>query len=355
MKRRKTRDGFVWSTKAAFRMFLGFVASFVMMSATSTYADEEYVDLSSFRILQYPLPGQLGIADWVVSNDGSSVSAAIDNVPSVFIGDTDVSNSIVEFDFVAHSTDGNFSFVWGWQGYGEFYSMGWCNLCTPFLLCASMHAGSSHPFNPDDHTGYTILGPDCSETTFDNEAAYHVKLAYVPGDTKITISEGSRYIESFTITDTTYSQGRFGFVTYAGASVTFSNLTIKPIDADAPSIDIKANGNDDALIVFPEDNVCIEINLDPGIYDGVPADWWIVKEIHGGFFPIQFSYVYVYPAGWRQGIAPLRQAPLEVVDGEVVHDGPLPKGEYTFHFVIDDNMDGFPDGTWADSVSVIVE
>ena len=107
--------------------------------------------------------------------------------------------------------------------------------------------------------------------------------------------------------------------------------------------------------VSSEDNVRIEINLDPDIYDGVPADWWIVKEIHGGFFPIQFSYVYIYPAGWREGIAPLCQAPLEVVDGEVVYDGTLPKGEYTIHFVIDDNMDGFPDGTWADFVSVVVE
>jgi hypothetical protein len=329
-----------------------------MMCAASAYADEEHVDLNSFRILQYPLPGQLGIAEWIVSSDGLSVSPGIDNVPSIFIGDTDVSNSIVEFDFVAHASSGALGFVWGWQSYGDFYSLGWLGLCDSYpdnMLTSSMHTGSFHPFNPDDSTGWTLLDPNPIERAWDNETEYHVKLTFVPGDTKITISEDGRYIASFATTDMTYSNGRFGFITHSGASATFSNLTIKPVDPNALLIDIKANGNDDVLIVSSEDNVCIEIHLDPDIYEGLPADWWIVKEIHGGFFPIQFSYVYIHPAGWREGIAPLLQAPLEVVDGEVVYDGLLPKGDYTFHFVIDDNMDGFPDGTWADSVSVVVE
>jgi len=355
MKRRKGQDCFGLSTGITFTSFLGAFVLLVMMSAASTYAAEEFIDLRSFRIIQYPLPGQLGIADWIMNSDGSSVSPGINNVPSIFLGDTDVSNSIVEFDLLAHSSDGALGFVWGWQSYGEFNSLGWDSVSFPDkMLSSGKHTGSSHPFNPDDYTGWTGLASPI-EMPWDNETKYHVKLTFVPGDTKITISEGSKYIASFTITDTTYSNGRFGFCTHSGASVTFSNLTIKPAEPNPPIIDIKANGNDDELIVSPEDNVRIEIGLYPDVHNGVPADWWVVKEIHGGFFPIQFSYVYVHPAGWREGIAPLLQAPLTVVDGEVVYDGPLPKGEYTFHFVIDDNMDGFPDGTWSDSVRVIVE
>ncbi|MBN2313029.1 MAG: hypothetical protein JXM79_03805 [Sedimentisphaerales bacterium] len=120
-------------------------------------------------------------------------------------------------------------------------------------------------------------------------------------------------------------------------------------------IDIKANNSDGPVTVSSEENVRIAISLYPGNLEGSNVDMWIVEEIHGSFFPIYLSYVNVYPAGWRVGIAPMLQIPLTNIEREIFLDEPLPTGKYTFYFVVDDNMDGFADGTWSDSVTVIVE
>jgi len=121
-----------------------------------------------------------------------------------------------------------------------------------------------------------------------------------------------------------------------------------------PSPDIKANGQDGPVTVNAGESVSVSVSLDPGVWNGRNADWWIAA--HTPFDPPLDWYTYVYPEGWKPGIHVGVQMPLFEFSGPFsVLNMVLPTGSYTFYFTVDGNMDGKPDATWMDSVQVKVE
>jgi len=116
-----------------------------------------------------------------------------------------------------------------------------------------------------------------------------------------------------------------------------------------PTLDIKANGQDGLVSVRRYSPVSISISIDPRDLRGETVDLWLVVDAPNGRF------FYVYENGWQGDPMPFIQYPL---DERVSHEAfniRLPKGDYSFHFAIDDNADGLPDGTWLDTVSVKVQ
>jgi hypothetical protein len=116
--------------------------------------------------------------------------------------------------------------------------------------------------------------------------------------------------------------------------------------------DIKANGEDGPIIVSPTTPVAINIAIDPGGYAGQNVELWIVVQWPFGRFWNYYSYV--YPQGWLPGIARCIQMPLPALSSTNVLTTTLPPAEYEFFFLIDDTVDGIPQGTWLDSVKVKV-
>jgi parallel beta-helix repeat protein len=119
-----------------------------------------------------------------------------------------------------------------------------------------------------------------------------------------------------------------------------------------PIPDIKANGQDGPVAVNAGDSVAVSVSLDPGIWNGQNADWWVAA--HTPF--ASPWYTYAYPGGWKSGIQACVQMPLfELLEPLNVLNMVLPVGSYTFYFAVDGNMNGAPDVTWMDSVQVNVE
>jgi len=134
----------------------------------------------------------------------------------------------------------------------------------------------------------------------------------------------------------------------------WSPVEIGSIVGPGPVPIIKANGQEDAVIVKEGDSVSITVSLAPGEKAGQKADWWIA--IHTPFASPLDWQTFVYPDGWKRGINVCAQAPLfEISSFEVLKQN-LQKGDYTFYFAIDD-PDGQPTGPWwgFDSVRVTVE
>jgi len=118
-------------------------------------------------------------------------------------------------------------------------------------------------------------------------------------------------------------------------------------------IDIKANGQDGPIVVSPSTPISIDISLDPGDQAGLNAEWWIVVQWPFGMFKQYYSYV--YPIGWLPGINRCIEMPLINLAPLNVLTTPLFPGDFEFFFLIDDNVNGIPDGTWVDSVKVTVQ
>ena len=115
-----------------------------------------------------------------------------------------------------------------------------------------------------------------------------------------------------------------------------------------PAISIKANGQDGLVTVRRRSSVSISISIDPGDLKGETADLWLMVDSPRGRF------YYVNGNGWRRNPSPFIQYPLDELISYEAFKTRLRKGDYFFHFGIDDNADGIPDGTWLDTVSVQV-
>jgi len=119
------------------------------------------------------------------------------------------------------------------------------------------------------------------------------------------------------------------------------------LDSSQPIVDIKANNSDKTLKVLSKDKISISLSLDPGSYTKQKTDWWIVANTPVGIFS------YVYPK-WQKDLYYCLQAPLYKFSAFQILNSPLPKGEYTFYFIVDNNANGVIDVTWCDSITVHV-
>jgi hypothetical protein len=118
----------------------------------------------------------------------------------------------------------------------------------------------------------------------------------------------------------------------ASSDVSFDLQLIAPAE---PLPDVKANGQDDPLIVTPSETVDITFGLNPGHRTGEPAEWWIVIL-----------------TPWEPLVVPVGPIPLFDLPQIPLVSLTLPEGIYGFIFAIDNTPDGSFGTTWYDYVIV---
>ena len=116
-----------------------------------------------------------------------------------------------------------------------------------------------------------------------------------------------------------------------------------------PAPDIKANGSDGPVSIPEGDPISVTIELDPGDYPGVQADWWCLAYAPFGW------YYYDDTGTWLPGFYVSYQGPLFslIPPLEVLSMYGLPIGGYTFYFGVDSNRNGnLDEPLYYDSVEV---
>jgi len=116
---------------------------------------------------------------------------------------------------------------------------------------------------------------------------------------------------------------------------------------------IKANKSRGSINVRKGGKVKVKYELDPGSYENTNADWWVVQEYNG-------SFKYYSEASRKKSKAPSlyyqgplsKQGPVKIFKSKR-----LKKGQHTFYFGIDTEMNGVidPEAFYYDSVTVNVE
>ena len=119
-----------------------------------------------------------------------------------------------------------------------------------------------------------------------------------------------------------------------------------------PLPDIKANGSDGPVSIPEGDPISITIELDPGIYPGIQADWWCAADTPFGWYYYDGSI-----GTWLPGFYVSYQGPLFTLTPpfEVLSMSGLPIGGYTFYFGVDGNRNGnLDEPLYYDSVEVSI-
>ena len=101
-------------------------------------------------------------------------------------------------------------------------------------------------------------------------------------------------------------------------------------------VTIEVNGSDGPATVPASEPVSVKVSVRPEEGAKAPEEWWLCCESPFGWFS------YVNPKGWVPGIQPAWVNPQVPIDNLEVLNGPLPKGDYRFHFALDSRVDGRP-------------
>jgi len=112
-----------------------------------------------------------------------------------------------------------------------------------------------------------------------------------------------------------------------GTAMDLGGFEFSPL---SPNPDIKANGGDGPLYISGVDPLSVTVELDPGDFEGLNADWWICAVTQSRVFSHQLG------SGWIAGIVPSYQGPLAPSPSyEVLNINNLTAGLYTFYFGVD--------------------
>jgi hypothetical protein len=161
--------------------------------------------------------------------------------------------------------------------------------------------------------------------------AYRVYKSTNGGATWTAMNTGPGNVSVRTLAIDPVSTNKLYAGTGGGGVYYYISSSITSIAAD-----IKANGSDSSVTVFPQDTLSITVALDnAGSTDN--ADWWLaVNTTPSGLSFFTFS-------GWTHTLQPAYQGPLfHLLSFEVVRmpASVLPAGTYTFYFGVDTVMDG---------------
>lgn len=212
---------------------------FLLVMAATSFAIP--IDLYSFYVhnFDYAASGTQPAASWTIQPDGMSIIQTVNSDPSMFlsgvtVGDLSFSGTIRETD-----TDDDFiGFVFGYQGDGAFYLFDWKQaaqtidggVATRGITLKrfdSVPTTWGHFWSTTSVSGVMtqLYHQDLARTNGTTYGFSLHRVAYT-GEITITISQGATTLADFTVFDSTYNNGEYGFYSSSeGPTVYFTGLT----------------------------------------------------------------------------------------------------------------------------------
>ncbi len=214
----------------------------VMMTTTGTVSAVPVpVDLSLWSVEQYQFPSQ-GNANWVLSNGNTVANQTVNADASILLSDFNIASTEIEGSWRVDTTGDNdfMGFVFGYQDRGSYYLFDWKQGNQTHVGVFAEQGMSIKvvdvPGNADpSDADLWITAGNANITTLRHNTIpwqdltdYQFKLTFFPGVFNIEVSEGNTLLESWTVNDGTYTDGKFGFYNYSQGNVVYRGFTQEP-------------------------------------------------------------------------------------------------------------------------------
>ncbi len=251
---------------------------------------ETPVDLRDWQVIQYDM-GIWRDAEWIVSNDGTSVRQLHNSDAAILLSDFTLTNTKVEGTWLMDGGDDDMvGFVFGYQDTGHFYLFDWKRNTQSRQGNRSLgnaeqgmtvRAISVEDGNLDALDIWPTAGNGArSRTLFHNDVRwnhnteYRFSLEFHPGEFTITVSIGDTVLEAATIEDDTYTSGGFGFYNFSQDNAVYRGFTSQAVPDDRYVYDVEAIDPDSdpltyELVESPEGMTISPAN---GLVSWVPDD-----------------------------------------------------------------------------------
>ncbi|HYG09275.1 MAG TPA: putative Ig domain-containing protein, partial [Pyrinomonadaceae bacterium] len=230
------------------------------------------VSLAPWTVQQFGSGG----AVWEQNATGDSVIQLHNSDPAMLLSDFNLSNGEMEgtWRVDTSSDDDLMGFVFGYQNSGQFYLFDWKQSDQPDGLGFAERGMSLKVFNaptpPDGADFWPTAGNGARVRTlyhntipWNDHTEYGFTLQFRPGQIKIVVKQGDTVLADFTVNDTTYADGRFGFYNYSQERVRYSGFRRTSLAQGTYTYDVEATDPDNDALTYSLDTAPNGMTIDP--------------------------------------------------------------------------------------------
>ena len=197
-------------------------------------------------------------AAWSVNGTKTVINQSVDCDPSIYVSDVPTGQERIVGDIKTLGADDDFiGFVFGYQDASHFYVFDWKggsqvheNLFAEKGMSLKV-VDAATPLTiqdlwPTAGNGSRVRTLYHNTIAWSNAYSYRFVLDYRPGQITVTVFEmrqpGVLYntLTSFTVSDSRYPSGRFGFYNYSQAATTYSGFSRATLAGNTYSYDVEA-------------------------------------------------------------------------------------------------------------------
>jgi len=208
------------------------------LTASAALGQGQPIDLATWQVVQYE-HNQQPDASWMLLNNDTTAHQTVNADPSILLSDFDAVDQEIQGTWrVDTSSDDDFmGFVFGYQDRGRFYLFDWKRGSQNFgggfaeggmtLKVVQMPPGQDPGLLDLWSTAGTANVTPLAHNTIPwaSFTDYTFVLRFATGSIEITVSEGNQVLEQWTIVDSTYADGNFGFYNYSQGDVVYNGFT----------------------------------------------------------------------------------------------------------------------------------
>jgi RHS repeat-associated protein len=229
----------------------------------------ETVNLATWTVKQYP--SSQGNASWQRDATNTIVTQTINADPSILVSDFNLSNAQMEGTWRVNTTtdDDYIGFVFGYQNSEHFYLFDW-KQTSQDVAARGMSlkvVSADSPLTGDDFwptAGNARVRPLYHNTIGWAEFTdYQFTLQFHPGEIRIVVKRGATVLADFTVNDSTYTNGKFGFYNYSQAAVQYSGFRRLSLARGTYTYDVEAADVDGDAIAYSLASAPVGMTIDP--------------------------------------------------------------------------------------------
>lgn len=205
------------------------------------------LDLTGWDVIQYEVNAQPD-AQWVLRLNNRAVDQLINSDPSIYLSPFAVANQTIRARMGSGSAPDTMGFVFGYQDRGHYYLFDWKKVTASYqsfgvhprgMRLREMHVPSGDPVGADfwsalNSTNSTALRTN--DLVWVDGADYDMILRLKPGLIELEMYRGTTNLVSWTVTNSAYSSGRFGYYVNSLQYVRFGQIVLEDISPTITNI-----------------------------------------------------------------------------------------------------------------------
>lgn len=224
-------------------------------AALSQFFATGSLDLSNWNVVQYEVNAQPD-AQWVLRLANRAIDQLINSDPSIYLSPFVIGDQTIRARMGSGNAPDAMGFVFGYQDRGHYYLFDWKKTSASYQSFGTQPAGmrlrkfhvpgGADPSGTDFWSGLNVTNSTKLQTNnipWVDGVDYDLVIQLQAGQIKLDVFQGTNTLASWTVNDTAYPSGRFGYYVNSLQYVRFGQIVLDSIQPLITSIQRQSGTN----------------------------------------------------------------------------------------------------------------